>query len=84
MAKEFYCPLSPLVMWSAGLRYAECPLIPMERDMGACQNCVLRGDDAPKAKAKKRKKKEQEVIKEKRNQRKQEEIPVINKTFVSK
>lgn len=84
MSKKFYCPLSPLVMWHAGLRYSECPLVSSERDMPGCQDCELQGDNAPKAKAKRRRKKEKEAVQEKRQQRKQEVVPTINKTYVSK
>lgn len=84
MAKQFYCSLSPYIMWHTGVKYAECPLNSMERDMPACQSCELQGDNAPKAKAKRRRRKEKDDRQDKRNQRKQEVVPVINKTFVSK
>lgn len=80
--KKFECPLSPHIRWYAGLSYIECPLISSERDMGACQNCHLRGENAPAAKMKKQRKKHQEEVSDKRNQRKKEEVPTINGTYV--
>lgn len=40
---EFYCPLSPQLLWHHGLIYTECPLVPSQRDMGACKSCPLKG-----------------------------------------
>ena len=76
--KKFECPLSPHIMWYAGLSYMECPLVATERDMGACQNCHLRGE-VPSGKKQSRDK-EPEV----KQKRKKEEIPKINKTYVGK
>lgn len=72
--KQFYCPLSPNVLWHHGFIYKECPVVLGERTMGKCQNCELRGQASPKKKNKKQK----NIIIE---QRKKEEIPVIGKTY---
>lgn len=71
---NFSCPLSPYVMWHKGLIYKECPVHSHERMMGSCENCPLRGEKSTKPRQEKPRRKET----------KKEEIPTINKTYISK
>ena len=78
--KCFSCPLSPYILWHHGLTYAECPLAEVQRDMGACERCKLRGKGEFK-KAKRRSKKKTAAPVEKRAKG---PIPKIGKTYTSK
>jgi hypothetical protein len=77
---DFYCPLAPTIMWHHGMIYAECPLVPGERDMGHCANCELRGE---KKKARKKKKFRNKNNTPHVDKRKKEPVPNIGKTYVS-
>lgn len=41
---DFYCPLSPYIMWHHNMEYSECPLMPSHRDFPECKSCKLRVD----------------------------------------
>ena len=41
---SFFCPLGLGILWSHGLEYSECPLVPSHRDMPECKECKLRVD----------------------------------------
>lgn len=72
---EFYCPISPYIMWHYGFRYKECPVNKGQRDMPSCSDCKLSGNET-KIKDKKKK--------ISRMKRKRELIPNIKKTYISK
>lgn len=76
---DFYCPVSPYIMWHHNLEYKECPLKKDQRDMGSCANCKLRGDSKVKIKAKPHR----DAI-NKSQKKKKEVIPNIGKTYTSK
>lgn len=70
---EFYCPISPYIMWHHGFKYKECPINNGQRDMLSCSNCELKGN--------KTRVKYKKISKIKR---KHEPIPNIKKTYISK
>lgn len=41
---NFYCPLSPYILWHRGMEYGVCPLYPSHRDFQECKSCKLRVD----------------------------------------
>ena len=73
---EFFCPISPTVMWHHDMYYKECPMNASNRDMPQCGNCKLRwqGIEKPKQKDKKIQIVERQV---------KEEVPNIGKTYTS-
>jgi len=73
---KFSCPVSPLILWNHGLIYSSCPICPEQRDMGACDNCPLKGQMKQRQKVKQKKTIEVE-------RRKKEPIPKIDKTYNS-
>lgn len=78
---SFTCPVSPHVPWHFGLIYTECPLVPGERDMGACERCPLKGENAAIDRNMKNKKLSDLEVKRKT---KKEPVPKIKRTYVSK
>jgi hypothetical protein len=76
---EFYCSLSPDIMWHHGMYYKDCPLCAAQRDMPCCGNCKLRwqGIEKKKKEEKVRLRKETPVV----ENGQQEPIPVIGKTY---
>jgi hypothetical protein len=73
---DFFCPLSPSIMWHHGMYYKECPLNASNRDMSQCGNCKLRwqGIDRTQKKDKTNQVVERQI---------KEEIPNIGKTYTS-
>lgn len=71
---KFQCPVSPYIDWHKDLKFVECPVARSQRDMGICDRCPLQGEKLTKKKV--------AGSKPKRRQKK-EDVPVINKTYVS-
>lgn len=76
---NFYCPLSPYIMWHRGLQYSRCPIAESERDMPSCAKCLYKSSQvSSKYNNKSRRKKVPNV-----ERRKKTPIPKINKTYHS-
>jgi len=73
---EFYCPISPTIMWHHGMSYIECPMNASNRDMPQCGSCKLRwqGIDRTQKKDKRNQAVERQI---------KEEVPNIGKTYTS-
>ena len=80
---EFFCPLSPDILWHHGLQYSECPIIATERDMPECANCIHRGDSKVKVKSSKKSRPRRKKSQPKVEKRGKERTPKIGKTYVS-
>ena len=76
---DFYCPVSPYIMWHHNLEYKFCPLVQDHRDMGACANCKLKGS---KVNVKVKKYINKNATQKKENKKK-EAIPKIGKSYIS-
>jgi hypothetical protein len=74
-APKFQCPISPYIDWHKDLKFIDCPVGRSQRDMGICDRCPLQGEKVAKNKAAGSKPK---------RRKKKEDVPVINKTYVSK
>lgn len=77
----FTCPVGVGIAWHRGLMYSECPLVPGERDMGACARCPLKGENAAIDRNMKDKKLPHIDVKRKT---KKDIVPKIDGTYVSK
>lgn len=80
---DFYCPISPTVMWHHGMHYKDCPLKASERDMPSCSGCKLRWSGVDKTKVanneRNRNRKNELVV----ENAKREDIPNIGRTYNS-
>ena len=80
---DFYCPLSPDILWHHGLSYKECPLCPEQRDMPNCDRCKLRGESHMQSKNKKKYNNRNRKDIPKIEKRSKGPIPKIGKTYTS-
>jgi len=80
---EFFCPLSPLVMWHHGLSYKECPIGPEQRDMVSCERCKCKGNSKIKTKSSKKRRPRRKKDIPQIEKRSKGSIPKIGKTYTS-
>ena len=80
---DFYCPLSPHIMWHRGLQYSACPIAEYERDMPSCSKCIYKSNKVQEKSSKKskpiRRKKSPSIERKSKGP-----IPKIGKTYHSK
>jgi len=81
---EFFCPLSPMILWHHGMSYKECPIGPEHRDMIECEKCRCKGSSNARTKTSKK-----VVYRRKKDVPKIEKVskgptPKIGKTYNSK
>lgn len=80
---EFYCPLSPLILWHHGMSYKECPIGSEHRDMVSCEKCRCKGDSKTRTKGSKKTKPNYKKDIPKIEKRSKGPIPKIGKTYTS-
>lgn len=75
---NFYCPISPYMLWTHDLIFKDCPMAKDQRDMPECSGCCL-NDNKNKFVNKSKK-----SMTKQKERRQREKIPTIGKTYTSK